>query len=40
MLRKADIARKTKETDIRLVLNLDGEGSAPPRQVSGSWTIC
>ncbi len=26
MLRKADIARKTKETDIRLVLNLDGEG--------------
>lgn len=26
MLRRADIARKTKETDIRLVLNLDGEG--------------
>jgi len=26
LLRKADIARKTKETDIRLVLNLDGEG--------------
>lgn len=26
MLRRADIARKTKETDIRLALNLDGEG--------------
>jgi len=25
-LRRADIARKTKETDIRLALNLDGEG--------------
>jgi imidazoleglycerol-phosphate dehydratase len=26
LLRRADIARKTKETDIRLALNLDGEG--------------
>ena len=25
-MRRADIARKTKETDIRLALNLDGEG--------------
>jgi len=27
-MRKASIARKTKETDIRLSLNLDGEGAA------------
>jgi len=25
-MRRAEVARKTKETDIRLVLNLDGEG--------------
>jgi len=27
-LRKAEVVRKTKETDIRLVLNLDGEGKS------------
>src|SRR5438046_9288953 len=29
--RKAEISRKTKETDIRLALNLDGSGKASAR---------
>ena len=33
MSRTAEIQRKTKETDIRLALNLDGSGKADIRTV-------
>ena len=40
--RKAEISRKTKETQIRLALNLDGTGHAATRpsceRISATWS--
>lgn len=39
-MRKAEIARKTNETDIKLSLDLDGSGRSEIRCGCGFWSIC
>ena len=38
--RRAEIERKTAETQISIKLNLDGEGNATLQRVSVFWIIC
>ena len=39
-MRTAEITRKTNETDIRLSLDLDGQGKSRVRTGVAFWTIC